>query len=219
MDAHGTAAHSEGSPLLKTQEDEINYAIGVNLMGNFKQQGIDINLDLVIKGMRDAAAGGKLLLGQGLLQKSIILYQEKLMRVQSQARTAAAAQNKKEGEGFLAENKAKEGVVTLPSGLQYQILKPGEGKIPTDADTVECHYRGTLINGSEFGSSYQQGRPATFRVEGAIPGLKEALKLMPVGSKWKLFIPPELAYGERGSNAPIGPMATLIYEVELLAVK
>lgn len=218
-DAHGTAAQSEESPLLKTQEDEINYAIGVNMMGNFKQQGIEINLDLVIKGMRDAASGGKLLLSEGELQKSIVLYQEKLKRVQSKARTAAAAKNRKEGEKFLADNKTREGVVTLPSGLQYRILKVGEGKTPADADTVECHYRGALINGSEFGNSHQLGRPATFRVEGVIPGLREALKLMPVGSKWQLFIPPELAYGERGSNAPIGPNATLIYEIELLAIK
>lgn len=218
-DAQTSGAHAEESALLKTQEDEVNYAIGVNMMGNFKQQGIDINLDLVIKGMRDAASGGKLLLSEGELQKSIILYHEKLRRIQSKARTAAAAENRKEGQSFLAENKTKEGVVTLPSGLQYRILKVGDGKIPSDADTVECHYRGTLINGSEFGNSYHLERPPTFRVEGVIPGLKEALKLMPVGSKWQLFIPPELGYGERGSNAPIGPNATLIYEVELLNIK
>jgi FKBP-type peptidyl-prolyl cis-trans isomerase FklB len=130
----------------------------------------------------------------------------------------AAADNKKEGDAFLAENMKKEGVMALPSGLQYKILKAGSGKMPTDADTVECNYRGTFINGTEFDSSYRTGKPATLKVKGVIPGWQEALKLMPVGSKWQLFIPPQLAYGERGSG-PIGPNATLIFDLELLAIK
>jgi FKBP-type peptidyl-prolyl cis-trans isomerase len=214
-----TAAQPEDPLLLKTQEDKVNYAIGVNMIGNFKQQGIEIDLDLLIRGMKDAYSGGKLLLTDGELQKSIVLYHEKLRKMQISARSMAATESKKEGEAFLAENKNKEGVLTLPSGLQYRIVKAGEGRIPTEADTVECHYRGTLINGTEFGNSYRTGRPATFNVASVIPGWKEALKIMPVGSKWQLFIPPELGYGERGSNAPIGPNAALIYEVELLAIK
>jgi FKBP-type peptidyl-prolyl cis-trans isomerase FklB len=128
-------------------------------------------------------------------------------------------ESKKEGDAFLAENKQKEGVVTLPSGLQYKIIKAGEGKKPKQEDTVVCHYRGTLINGTEFDGTHGPGEPATFKVTGVVPGWREALKLMPVGSKWQLFIPPVLAYGERGAGATIGPNATLIYEVELLAIK
>jgi FKBP-type peptidyl-prolyl cis-trans isomerase FklB len=131
----------------------------------------------------------------------------------------AAEDNRKAGESFLAENKKKEGVVTLPSGLQYKVLKAGDGKKPTDADTVECHYRGTLINGTEFDSSYLTGQPATFKIAGVIPGWREALKLMPVGSKWQLFVPSQLAYGARGKGGSIGPNAALIFEVELLAIK
>ena len=128
----------------------------------------------------------------------------------------AGAANKKEGEAFLAANKGKEGVVTLPSGLQYKILKEGTGPKPTASDTVVCNYRGTLINGTEFDSSYKRGQPATFPVGGVIKGWTEALQLMPVGSKWQLFIPSDLAYGERGAGADIGPESTLIFEVELL---
>ncbi|MFH0822636.1 MAG: FKBP-type peptidyl-prolyl cis-trans isomerase [Pseudomonadota bacterium] len=217
----GSAAPSEsGQPLeLKTQQDKVNYAIGVNLIGNFKQQGIEIDLDLVIKGMQDALSGGKLLLSNEEIRKSISLYQTEVRQEQAKARVAAAEGNKKEGETFLAENKKKEGVVTLPSGLQYQVLKVGEGRKPTDEDTVECHYRGALINGTEFDGSHRTGRPATFKVSGVIPGWREALKLMPVGSTWQLFIPPKLAYGERGTGGHIGPNATLVFEVELLGIK
>jgi FKBP-type peptidyl-prolyl cis-trans isomerase FklB len=146
-------------------------------------------------------------------------FQAELRQRQAVARTKAAEDNKKQGNAFLAENKTKEGVVTLPSGLQYKILKAGGGKTPTDADTVECHYRGTLLNGTEFDSSHLTGKPATIKVTAVIPGWKEALKLMPVGSKWQLFIPPQLAYGERGAGHEIGPNATLLFEVELLAIK
>ena len=131
----------------------------------------------------------------------------------------AVGNNQKEGVAFMDENKTKEGVVTLSSGLQYKILKASSGKKPVETDTVECHYRGTLINGTEFDSSYRRGEPAAFPVSGVIPGWTEALKLMPVGSKWQLFIPPQLAYGAQGAGRDIGPDATLIFEVELLAIK
>ena len=127
--------------------------------------------------------------------------------------------NKKEGEEFLAANKSKEGVVTLPSGLQYKVLKEGTGPKPSATDSVACNYRGTLINGTEFDSSYKRGQPATFAVNGVIKGWTEALQLMPVGSKWQLFIPADLAYGERGAGADIGPNSTLIFEVELLSIQ
>jgi len=168
--------------------------------------------------MKDAYSGGNLLLSDGELHKGTALYYDKMRQGAMKARNMAAAENKKEGDAFLAENKNKEGVVTLPSGLQYQIIKAAEGRIPSDTDTVECHYRGTLINGTEFGNSHQMGHPATFKVSSAVPGFREALKLMPVGSTWQVFIPPELGYGERGSTAPIGPNVTLIYEIELLAI-
>jgi FKBP-type peptidyl-prolyl cis-trans isomerase FklB len=129
------------------------------------------------------------------------------------------AANKKEGDAFLAANKSKEGVVTLPSGLQYKILKAGTGPKPTANDTVECNYRGTLINGKEFDSSYKRGQPADFPVGGVIKGWTEALQLMPVGSKWQLFVPADLAYGDRGAGADIGPGETLIFEVELMSIQ
>jgi FKBP-type peptidyl-prolyl cis-trans isomerase len=149
----------------------------------------------------------------------MIAFQSDLMKKQSQGKQTAAEENKKTGEAFLAENKKKDGVVALPSGLQYKILKAGKGKKPTDGDKVECHYRGTLIDGTEFDSSYRRGEPATFPVNGVIAGWTEALKLMPVGSKWQLFVPSQLAYKEHGAGADIGPNATLIFEVELLGIK
>ena len=210
---------AEEAPLLKTPKDKANYAIGVNMIGNIKQQGVEIDLDLVIKGMKDAQSGGKLLLTDEEIRTGIDQYQTSVRQKHSQMKAKAAEENKKAGEAFLAENMKKEGVVTLPSGLQYKILKAGDGKKPTDADTVECNYRGTLVNGTEFDSSKRSGKPATFKVGGVIPGWTEALKLMPVGSKWQLFVPSQLAYGERGKGGQIGPNATLIFEVELLAIK
>ncbi len=172
-----------------------------------------------MKAIKDVLSGEKLLMSEAELRSTMRTFQAELRQRQAVARTKAAEDNKKQGDAFLAENKTKEGVVTLPSGLQYKILKAGDGKTPTDADTVECHYRGTLINGTEFDSSHLTGKPATFKVTAVIPGWKEALKLMPVGSKWQLFIPPQLAYGERGAGHEIGPNATLVFEVELLAIK
>ena len=212
------AAWAAEQPVLKTQKDQVNYAIGVNIIGNIKQQGVEIDLDLVMKGMKDAYSGDKLLLTDEDLRVAIDQYQTAVRQKRSKMMAKASADNKNEGEAFLAENKKKEGVVTLPSGLQYKILKAGAGKKPTDADTVECNYKGTLINGTEFDSSYRAGKPAIFKVSGVIPGWTEALKLMPAGSTWQLFIPSQLAYGERGSGR-IGPNATLIFEVELISIK
>ncbi len=201
-----------------TQKEKVSYGIGVDMARNFKRQGIQVDVDLVIKGLKDGLSGEKLLVPEEDLRNILLAFQSELRRRQAQAKMMAAADNMKKGEAFLAENKKKEGVVTLPSGLQYKILKEGKGKMPTEADTVECHYRGTLINGTELDSS-KVGKPATFKVTGVIPGWREALQLMAVGSKWQLFIPPHLAYGERGADDRIGPNATLIFEVELLAIK
>ncbi len=203
----------------KTKEEKISYGIGVSVARNFKQQGVEVSTDFVVKGLQDALSGGKLLMDEEDLRATLNAYQAELKQKQAQVRMMAAEKNKNEGDAFLAGNKQKEGVVTLASGLQYKILKAGDGKMPTDADTVECNYRGTLISGTEFDSSYKVGKPGIFKVTGVIPGWVEALKLMPVGSKWQLFIPSQLAYGERGAGMDIGPNQTLIFEVELLAIK
>jgi len=164
-------------------------------------------------------AGGKTLLTQEEAQAALMEVQNELRKKQQEKMQVAGEANKKEGEAFLAANKAKEGIVTLPSGLEYKILKEGTGPKPTASDSVVCNYRGTLINGTEFDSSYKRGQPATFPVNGVIKGWTEALQLMPVGSKWQLFVPSSLAYAERGAGGDIGPNATLIFEVELLSIQ
>jgi len=210
------AAPTRAQEALQTQKEKTSYALGVDTAKTLKNMEVDLDLETIIKGLRDAYSGGKLQMTDDEMRTVIIALNKELAQKRAEALKAAGEKNKKEGEAFLAENKTKEGVVTLASGLQYKILKAGDGKKPTDADTVEVQYRGTLINGTEFDSSYKRGQPATFPVGKIISGWREALKLMPVGSKWQLFIPPELAYGGTG---PIGPNVTLIFEVELLAIK
>ncbi len=207
------------APVLKTQKEKVSYGIGVDMARNFRLQGIDFDAKILIKGFMDQSSGGRLLMTDDEIRATLNSYQNEIMQKRAQAMKAAGEENKKIGDAFLAENKKKEGVVALPSGLQYRILKAGDGRKPTDADTVECNYRGTLINGTEFDSSYRTGKPVTFKVAGLIPGWTEALKLMPAGSKWQLFIPPQLAYGERGAGRDIGPNATLIFELDLIAIK
>ncbi len=209
---------AEETLVLKTQKEKVSYGLGVDVGRNLKRQRIEADVDLVIKGLKDGLSGEKLLIPDDELRIIMGAFQHELTRRQLLALKMVAEENSKKGEAFLAENKAKEGVVTLPSGLQYKILKAGDGKRPTEADTVECHYRGTLINGTELDRS-EAGKPVTSMVTAVIPGWREALQLMPVGSKWQLFIPPHLAYGEKGGGGKIGPNATLIFEVELLAIK
>lgn len=212
-------AYAEDATVLKTDKEKTNYAIGANIIGSIRQQGVEIDLDLVIKGMRDAYSGGKMLLSEEEIRTGIDQYQIAVKQKRSQKMAKASEENRKAGEAFLAENGKKEGVVTLPSGLQYKILKAGSGKKPSDTDTVECNYRGTLINGTEFDSSIARGQPATFKVDGVIPGWTEALQLMKEGDKWQLFIPAELAYGERGAPPRIPPQSILVFEVELISVQ
>ena len=204
---------------LKTQKDKISYGIGVDMVRNFKKQGIEVDLDLVIKGMRDGSSGAKLLMSDADMKKTLSDYQRELAGNQAQLRVLEAEKNKKVGAAYLKANKKKEGVITLPSGLQYKIIKAGRGNKPADNDNVTCRYRGTLIDGTEFDSSERLGYPLTFNVkDSVVSGWAEALKLMSAGSRWQIVVPPELAYGEKGAGRDIGPNATLLYDIELIAV-
>ena len=213
------AACTQDVPALTSPKEKRSYALGVNIGTGLGKQGMDIDAALLAKGLQDALAGKKTLLTQEEVQAVLAEFQAEMQKKQAAAMQQAAETNKKAGDAFLAANKAKEGVVTLPSGLQYKVLKAGEGKKPAAEDTVVCHYRGTLIDGTEFDSSYSRNEPLTIPVNRIIRGWSEALQLMPVGSKWQLVIPASLAYGERGTPGPIGPNAVLIFEVELLSIK
>lgn len=204
---------------LKTQKDKVSYAIGLNIGKSMHKDGVDVDTAILARGVKDALAGGKTLLTDEEAKASLTALTADLRKKAEEKAQAIGVANKAEGAAFLAENKTKEGVVALPSGLQYRILKEGTGPKPTAADTVVCNYRGTLINSTEFDSSYKRGKPATFPVGQVIKGWTEALQLMPVGSKWQLFVPSDLAYGQRGASAEIGPNSTLIFEVELLSIE
>jgi FKBP-type peptidyl-prolyl cis-trans isomerase len=212
-------ATAQDTATLKTPKDKQSYALGMDLGNQFRRMSIEVDPDLFSKGLKDSLSGSKTLLTEEEVRSAISELQAEAKRKIAEARKSGAADNKVAGEAFLAQNKNKEGVISLPSGLQYKILKAGSGLKPTVEDTVVCNYRGTLIDGTEFDSSYRRGQPATFPVKGVIKGWTEALQLMPVGSKWQLFIPPNLAYGERGTGDLIGPQATLIFEVELISIQ
>jgi len=211
--------YGEENLVLKNQKDKLSYSIGMEMGKNLKMQSIDINPDILAKGIKDAFSGGKALLSDQEVRETMATFQKELMAKQEELLKKLGEKNKGEGEAYLAENKKKEGVKTLADGLQYKVMKAGNGKKPTLSDTVTTHYRGTLIEGTEFDSSYRRGQPATFPVRGVIPGWTEALQLMEVGAKWQLFIPPNLAYGERGAGRNIGPNATLIFEIELISIE
>jgi FKBP-type peptidyl-prolyl cis-trans isomerase len=205
---------------LTTDKQKASYAIGMNWGTGLHHQSIDVDLDALMQGMRDALAGGKTLMTEEEAKAALMKLQTEIQTKMQAKAAEETATNKKEGDAFLAANKTKEGVVTLPDGLQYKVISSGTGPKPKATDTVVCNYRGTLVNGTEFDSSYKRGEPAEFQVGRVIKGWTEALQLMPVGSKWQLFIPSDLAYGPRGTpNGPIGPNSTLIFEVELLSIK
>jgi FKBP-type peptidyl-prolyl cis-trans isomerase FklB len=201
---------------IATQKDKVSYGIGVQLAKTIKGQSIDVNLDLLIKGLQDELSGQTLLMPDEDLNNTMTALQQEMNQKEIQVRAREAEDNKNAGEAFLADNSRKEGIITLQRGLQYKILKASVGNRPRDSDTVTCNYVVTLIDGTEVDKS-QVGRPATFQVGTVIPGLREALELMPVGSTWQLFIPPSLAYGERGAGT-LEPNTTLIFEVELLSI-
>jgi FKBP-type peptidyl-prolyl cis-trans isomerase len=213
------AAKSQGALALKTQKDKTSYAIGMNIGKSLHRDSVDVDPNILLRGLKDALAGSKPLLTDDEVKAAMTALGSDVRKRQEVRMQQEGAINKKEGDAFLAANKTKAGVVTLPSGLEYKVLKEGTGPKPTASDTVVCNYKGTLLNNTEFDSSYKRGQPATFPVGGVIKGWTEALQLMPVGSKWQLFIPSELAYGQRGAGADIGPNATLIFEVELLSIQ
>jgi FKBP-type peptidyl-prolyl cis-trans isomerase len=204
---------------LKTQKEKVSYELGVDIARDIQRRGVEVDADLVMKGFRDALSGGELLMSEKELRDTRKAVQYELRNRAIHDRRIAAIDNKAAGDAFLAENKMKEGVVVLPNGLQYRILRSGDGRKPTEADSVEIQYRGTLIDGTVFDSSDGAGKPATHKMNEVIPGWREALKLMPAGAKWQLFIPPQLAYGRQGSGRYIGPNTTLIFELELIAIK
>ena len=216
----GTAAPAL---VLKTAKQKRSYAIGADIGkkvgAQLKSQSVELDPAMVARGMRDALSGAKPAMTDEEVRTTLTELRTQLQQKQATLTKEASEKNKQVGDAFLTANKGKEGVTTLPSGLQYKILKEGDGKKPAASDTVVCNYRGTLIDGTEFDSSNKHGGPATFPVSGVIKGWTEALQLMSVGSKWQLFIPADLAYGDRGAGGNIGPGATLIFEVELVSIQ
>jgi FKBP-type peptidyl-prolyl cis-trans isomerase len=205
---------------LKDTKQQASYALGLSIGRNFKAQAIDVDFELLARGLKDGVAGSKPLLTDEQCQAALTAFQQDVMAKQAAVAKSEGEKAKKEGEAFLEANKAKQGVKTLPSGLQYKVLAEGKGPSPKETDTVSTHYRGTLIDGTEFDSSYKRGKPATFPVNGVIKGWTEALQLMKVGSKWQLVIPAELAYGENPRpGGPIPPNATLLFDIELLGIE
>ena len=202
-----------------TEKEKASYSIGVNIGSNIKQESLDLDQELLIRGIKDALAGTTTLMTQEEMQASLETLQKDLSAKKEAQQKVASEKNAKDGETFLSENSKKEGIVTLPSGVQYKIITTGTGAKPKASDTVTTHYKGTLIDGTVFDSSYERGQPATFPVGGVIAGWTEVLQMMPVGSKWQVFIPAKLAYGEKGAGNVIGPNSTLIFEIELISIQ
>lgn len=215
----GTGAAKKATPpTLTTQKDKASYAIGLNIGTSMRKDSVDVDTSILLRGMKDGLAGAKPLLTDDEVKATMTALQADLRAKHEQKVEEEAETNKKKSDAYLAENKTKEGVVTLPSGLEYKVLVEGTGPKPTATDTVVCNYKGTFLDNTEFDSSYKRGKPATFPVSGIIKGWTEALQLMPVGSKWQLFIPPDLAYGPAGRPG-IAPNSTLLFEVELLSIQ
>lgn len=203
----------------KTLEQKVSYGIGLNIGNQLKQDDLKLDVKLLSEGIADALSGAEPKISPQELQAAMMEFQQQMQAKMMAKAAAAGTENKTAGDKFLAENKQAEGVKVTDSGLQYKVLTEGDGPMPKATDKVKTHYRGTLLDGTVFDSSYDRGEPVTFPVNGVIPGWTEALQLMKVGSKWKLFIPSELAYGERGAGQMIGPNQTLVFEVELLGIE
>jgi FKBP-type peptidyl-prolyl cis-trans isomerase FklB len=197
---------------------KVSYIIGTQIGSSIKTQGVEVDVESLISGLKDALAGKEFAISQEESQKIMVAFRQHLLAKQAAERAEQASKNLAEGQAFLEANKTKEGVKVLPSGLQYKVIKEGTGETPKAEDKVRTHYRGRLLNGTEFDSSYKSNKPVEFPVTGVIKGWTEALQLMKVGSKWELYIPAELAYGERGRPPVIPPNATLVFEVELLDI-
>ncbi|MCC5792843.1 MAG: FKBP-type peptidyl-prolyl cis-trans isomerase [Legionellaceae bacterium] len=212
-----TAMAASSATPVTTEEDKLSYSIGADLGKNFKQQGIDINPSALAKGMQDGMKD-QLQMTDEQMKEVLTNFQKKLMAKRTEAHQKKAMENKAKGEKFLSENKSKEGVVVLPSGLQYKVVEKGTGAKPAKDDTVTVEYTGRLIDGQVFDSTDKTGKPATFKVSQVIPGWTEALQLMPAGSTWEIFVPAALAYGERSVGGPIGPNETLIFKIHLISV-
>lgn len=217
--ATGMSSAGQEPANLEPAQNRMSYAIGVDMARNFRKQGIDLDPELILRGMKDGYAG-TVQMSDKDLRRTMNAFQGEVRQKMAQNRRLAGDDNKSRGAAFLADHKQKPGVTTLPSGLQYRVLAAGqpEGRKPLESDMVECTYRGTLLNGTEFDAT-EPGKPAMLKVSALIPGWREALKLMPVGAKWELVIPSNLAYGERGAGSDIGPNETLVFEVELVAIK
>lgn len=207
------------NPNFKTPQEKTGYAIGMQLGAGMHKQGLEIDPASFAKGFADAYSGGKMLMTEDEMHTVLTAAQQQFRAKLEAERDAASQKTLKEGQAYLDANKAKDGVITTASGLQYKILKAGDGPKPSENDTVVCNYRGAFIDGTEFDSSAKHDGPATFPVKGVIPGWTEALQLMPVGSKWQLVLPPSLAYGDRGAGEAIPPNSTLVFEVELVSIK
>lgn len=205
--------------MLKNDKDKVSYAIGVDMGVNLKAQAIDINPELLARGLKDAFTNGQILLSQQEISNTLANLQKQIISKHEADFKQQADQNKRAGDAFLQSNKTKPGVVSLPSGLQYKLVTQGNGVQPTDKDTVTVHYTGMLINGQEFDSSYRRGKPAQFPVAEVIAGWSEALRLMKAGTTWEIYVPAHLAYGERGlPGGPIGPNQTLVFKINLISV-
>jgi FKBP-type peptidyl-prolyl cis-trans isomerase FklB len=203
---------------LKEENEKANYSIGYQIGGDFRRQGVEIQPEILIRGIRDAQSGVESPMSTEEMQKTLMALQQGVKDMEQAAGRLAAQENLASGEAFLAENAGREGITTLPSGLQYKVITAGSGASPKPTDQVTVHYQGRLIDGTEFDSSYRRNQPATFRLDAVIAGWTEGLQLMQEGAKWQLFIPARLAYGESGRGAHIPPNSALVFEVELLKV-
>ncbi len=215
----GQQAGGTGSTKFASSDDSVSYILGYKMGENLKQQSVPVKPDLIFRGLKEGMSGTAATFSDSVMQSTMMAFQVRMMGIQRQKDSASGLENKKAGETFLADNKGKDGVKTTPSGLQYKVVKEGTGPRPSKTSTVTVHYKGMLLNGKEFDSSYKRGQPASFPLNQVIPGWTEGVGLMNAGAKYEFWIPGELAYGPQGSPPTIPPNATLHFEVELISFK